>query len=585
MTAGGRIVLLTERGLARGSPPERDRMTGTELRWLAHYDEGVPASLAASDETLVDFFAATVARFSDRPALAFLNAELSYAELADEVARCATALTRLGVEPGTSVAIQLPNLPQTVIAFYAAISIGARVVMTNPLYTPREVEHQWNDADCKVAIVTDFNWKQKLEGVRAKVGIEHWIVAAIPEYLGFPLRQLAPLKLRKEDPPLWAKFDEEPMVHRFRKLVRRTPASPPAVALDRADVAVLQYTGGTTGPSKGAMLTHANLASNVEQINAWFTGVRYGQEVMLTCLPLFHVFGLTVAMNWAVRSGAKMVLLPNPRDFKTLVKSIEKHRVTLFPGVPALFNGLNNHPGIENVDVRSIRSCFSGSAPIAPDVLERFEELTGARIIEGFGMSETSPVTHVNPLHGVRKVGTVGIPVSDTEARCIDLEDGHELPPGEEGELVVRGPQVMAGYWNRPDETENVLEDGWMHTGDLAIMDEDGYFRIVGRKKDMINCGGLKVFPDEVDAILMAHESILEAATIGVPDERRGETVKSFIVLQPGATLAKSHVEAWCRENLAAYKVPREIEFLEELPKSSVMKVLRRELRDRESAG
>lgn len=555
----------------------------TERRWLASYDEGVPPSLDGVDGTLVDFLRDTVQRFPDRPALTFLNATLTYRTLGDQVDRLATALARAGVESGSSLAIQLPNLPQAVIAFYAALRIGARVVMTNPLYTPREIEHQWNDADIRTAVVMDFNWVPKLRELRPRVPVERWIVASIPEYLRFPLKQLAPWKLRREDPPLWARFDEEPGVQRFRALVDSTAPAPPAVELDPEDVAVLQYTGGTTGPAKGAMLTQANLAWNVEQVNAWFTGVRYGEEVMLTCLPLFHVFGLTVAMNWAVRTGAKMVLLPNPRDFKTLVKSIEKHRVTLFPGVPALFNGLNNYPGIEKIDVRSVRSCFSGSAPIARDVLERFEALTGARIIEGFGLSETSPVTHVNPLRGARKIGTVGVPVSDTEARCIDLDDGHTLPPGEEGELVIRGPQVMKGYWNRPEETRNALRDGWMHTGDLAVMDEDGYFTIVGRKKDMINCGGLKVFPDEVDEVLVAHEAILEAATIGIPDEKRGETVKSFIVLQPGATLAKSHVDAWCRERLAAYKVPREIEFLEELPKSSVMKVLRRELRARDA--
>jgi len=560
-------------------------MTTTARPWLAHYDEGVPESVGAVDATIVDFLEQTVERFPDRPALVFMNARMTYAELADEVARLAAALAELGAGPGTSVAIQLPNLPQTVIAFYAALATGARVVMTNPLYTPREIEHQWNDADCRVAVVMDFNWKSKLEGLRGKVPVEQWVVASIPEYLRFPLKQLAPLKLRFADPPRIAKFEPGPDVHGFRELVRSSSPSARRVSLKLDDVAVLQYTGGTTGPAKGAMLTHANLATNTEQTSVWFTGVRYGEEVMLTCLPLFHVFGLTVAMNWAIRTGAMMVLLPNPGDVKALVKSIEKHRVTLFPGVPALFNGLNNHPGIEDVDVRSVRSCFSGSAPIAPDVLERFEQLTGARIIEGFGMSETSPVTHVNPLGGTRKVGTVGIPVSDTDARCIDIDDGHDLPPGEEGELVVRGPQVMKGYWNRPDETANALRDGWMHTGDLAIMDEDGFFRIVGRKKDMINCGGLKVFPDEVDAVLVAHEDVDEAATIGVPDDRLGETVKSFVVLRPGATTSKSQLEAWCRESLAAYKVPRAIEFLDELPKSSVMKVLRRELREREVGG
>ncbi|MCL4158406.1 UNVERIFIED_CONTAM: hypothetical protein GTU68_025782, partial [Idotea baltica] len=351
------------------------------------------------------------------------------------------------------------------------------------------------------------------------------------------------------------------------------------------NIAVLQYTGGTTGVSKGAILTHGNLVANVHQMNAWFNGVRDGQEVMLICLPLFHVFGMTVGMLWAISNAAAMVLMPDPRDFKTLVKNVSKHGVSLFPGVPALFNGLNNYPGIDSIDVSSVRYCFSGSAPLPDDVCKRFESLTSSTIVEGFGMSETSPVALVNPLRGVRKLGSVGIPVSSTDAKVVDADDPTiEMPIGESGELVLRGPQVMQGYWNRPGETEKTIIDGWLHTGDLATMDEDGYFRIVGRKKDMISAGGFKVFPDEVDNILMAHPDILEAATIGVPDERRGETVKSFIVLQPGAKLSVEEIDEYCRKDLAAYKVPRQVEFLDELPKSTVMKVLRRELREMEIA-
>ena len=348
---------------------------------------------------------------------------------------------------------------------------------------------------------------------------------------------------------------------------------------------MLQYTGGTTGVSKGAMLTHRNLSFNVQQVHSWFPDMDEGNEVVLAALPLFHVFGLTVAMNWGIYCGGALALLPDPRDVKALVECVSGRRVTIFPGVPAMFNALNNYAGIESVDVSSVKSCFSGSAPIPVDVLERFEKLTGARILEGFGMSESSPVTHVNPLGGVRKVGTVGVPVPDTDAKVVDVDEGtRELAVGEEGELIIRGPQVMKGYWEKPGETAETLRDGWLHTGDLASVDEDGYFKIVGRKKDMINAGGYKIFPDEVDSVLMAHEGILEAATIGVPDPRRGETVKSFIVLQPGKDLGTDAIVEYCRERLAPYKVPREIEFLDELPKSTVLKVLRRELRDRELA-
>lgn len=556
-----------------------------ERTWHKSYDAGVPTSIDYQETCLSGFLDKSAKQLPDSTAVVFMNARLTYSQLAEHVDRLATALVALGVEPGVRVAIQLPNLPQTVIAFFAAMKVGAQVVMTNPLYTPREIEHQWTDAGCKLAITTDFLYYQKLRELRPKLGIETWILASIPEYLRFPLNLLAPFKLKQQQPPLYAKVAPEPGIHFFKQLIEHTPPAPPRLELDFDEVAVLQYTGGTTGPSKGAMLTHRNLSCNVQQVNAWFSDVEYGREVILTVLPLFHVFGLTVAMNWGIFAGAKLVLMPNPRDFKALVTNVAKHRVTVFPGVPALFNGLNNYPGIEKIDVRSVKSCFSGSAPIAPDVLEKFEQLTGARIIEGFGMSETSPVTHVNPLGGERKIGKVGIPVSDTDARCVEIEDGRsEVPPGQEGELIVRGPQVMKGYWNRPEATAETLQDGWMHTGDLAVMDTDGYFQIVGRMKDMINCGGLKVFPDEVDAVLMAHDKVLEAATIGVPDPKRGELVKSFIVLQPGQTLSKDELDKYCRELLAPYKVPREVEFIESLPKSSVLKVLRRELRERELA-
>lgn len=551
--------------------------------WYAAYDEGVPQALDVERVCMPEVLARTAQRFGDRPAVTFLNRTLDYTELDDAASRFAGALVDLGVEPGDRVAIQLPNVPQATIAFFGALRAGAVVVMTNPLYTLREVEHQWADADCKVAVTADFTWMDLIRENRARLRPEHYVVASIPEYLGFPLNWLAPLKLKKAEPRRWAKFPDEPGVSRFKKLVDRTAALTTPPELDFDGLALLQYTGGTTGASKGAMLTHANLSANVQQTVAWFTQVEQGREVLMTALPLFHVFGLTVCMNFGVWVGARLVLQPNPRDLPAVIKGIEKNRVTLFPSVPALFNALNEYAGIEDHDLRSIKSCFSGSAPIPPDVLRRFEELTGATIVEGFGMSETSPVTHCNPLLGERRIGTVGIPVSGTEAKVVSVDDGvTEMPLGEEGELVIAGPQVMQGYWQRPDETEKTLRDGWMHTGDLATIDAEGYFRIVGRMKDMINCGGLKVFPDEVDAVLMSHPDIVEAATIGVPDERRGETVKSFIVLRSGASLDEAAIEAFARENLAAYKIPREVEFLAELPKSTVMKVLRRELRDME---
>ncbi|MCP3916469.1 MAG: long-chain fatty acid--CoA ligase [bacterium] len=553
--------------------------------WHASYDEGVSPTVDYDERPLHVILAETAAARPNDPAVVFMNARLTWSEVKRDVDCLATALVGMGVEPGSAVAIQLPNLPQTVIAYYAALAVGARVVLTNPLYTLRELEHQWSDAECEVAIVTDFLWDQMVRPNRDKLFPTKWIVASIPEYLRPPLNWLAPFKLKRQDPPRYAKVVSEPGVYRFRELVRRTAPSPPNVDVAWDDVAVLQYTGGTTGASKGAMLTHANLSVNVQQMGVWFTGMAGDREVVLAALPMFHVFGMTVCMNWSARAGALMVLAPNPRDIQMLAKSIERHRVTIFPGVPAMFNAMNSLPGIDAMDVHCVKVCFSGSAPIADDVVRRFEKLTGATVIEGFGMSETAPVTHCNPLHGVRKLGSVGIPVPDTDAKIVDVDDdSKEMPQGQEGQLLVAGPQVMKGYWKQPEASACALKGGWMHTGDLAVIDADGYFRIVGRMKDMINCSGLKVFPDEVDEVLMSHEKILEAATIGVPDPSRGETVKSFIVLHPGETLTADEVEAYTRENLAAYKIPREVEFLDELPKSAVLKVLRRELRDRELA-
>ena len=554
-----------------------------ERPWHRAYDDGVPPSVDFDATPLSEWVARAAERWPDRPAVLWLNARLTYAQLHDEVERMASALAGMGVEQGTRVAIQMPNLPQLVIGYFAVLRLGGIVVMTNPMYTPHEVVHQWNDAGVEVALVMDFLYEQKLHEIRGAVPVREWVLASIPEYLRFPMRQIAPFKLRRRDPPAIAMAPAEEPVHRFRELVRSTEATAPGADVDADDVAVLQYTGGTTGVSKGAVLSHRNLGANVQQITAWFPDVEMGGEVVLAALPLFHVFGMTIAMNWAVWTGAGIAMQTDPREVAAIVRNIERHRVTLLPAVPAMFNAINRYPGIDKADLTSIKRCFSGSAPLAEEVLRRFEQLTGAVIIEGFGMSETSPVTHANPLGGTRKIGTVGVPVPNTDMKIVDPEDpSATMPVGTEGELLIRGPQVMQGYWQSPDETAQSLRDGWLHTGDLAVVDAAGYTTIVGRTKDMINCSGFKVFPDEVDQVLMAHPSVLETATIGVPDEARGETVKSFIVVQPGAHLTVAEVQDYCREQLASYKVPREIEFLDELPKSAVLKILRRELRARE---
>ena len=445
-----------------------------QRNWHTSYDKGVPTAIDYKELTIPQVFWETVKNFPNSPALVFLNCKLTYAEFGAEVEKCAAGFAELGVTLGTRVAIQLPNVPQAAISYIAALQLGAEVVMTNPLYTFRELEHQWRDSGCEVAVTMDFIWDDFVRDRRSELAPKKWVVASIPGYLRFPLNFLAPLKLKKQNPPRWAKVAPESDMILFKDMIKQASGPAPRPEFDWNQVAALQYTGGTTGPSKGAMLTHKNLCSNIQQIDGWFTGVKYGEEVLMTALPLFHVFGMSICMGWGMASGACMVLLPNPRDLPSVVKAIAKHKVTLFPGVPALFNGLNNFPGIEKIDVSSIKYCFSGSAPLPPDVMHKFESMTGSKIVEGFGMSETSPVTHCNPLNGVRKAGSVGIPVADTDARIVDIDTGTlDVPMGEEGELIVKGPQVMKGYWGRPDETANSIRDGWMHTGDLATVVPD----------------------------------------------------------------------------------------------------------------
>ncbi|MHC4379715.1 MAG: long-chain-fatty-acid--CoA ligase [Planctomycetota bacterium] len=552
-------------------------------RWFDHYEEGVPTSINFEDVPLGEFLEKAVRNYPESDAILFLNCRFSYRQLKEEVDRFATALAGLGAGKGTRIAVQAPNIPQTAIAYLAIQRLGAHAVMTNPLYMPREIEHQWNDASVEIAITMDFLWDQKVRAMRDKVPVREYIIASVPEYLKFPLNLLAPIKLKKADPPAIAKVKAEPGVHFFRKLLRSSAASPPQVQVDMDDIAVIQYTGGTTGVSKGAVLTHRNLSYNVQQVRSWFTGLEPGNEVLLAALPFFHIFGLTVCLTWPVAVGGAIVLQANPRDIDGMIKHITKHRVTLFPALPALFNAINQYPGVENLDLSCVKRCFSGSAPLPEDVQSRFEELTGAVIVEGFGLTETSPVVTANPCMGKRKIGHIGLPIPSTDVRIVDPEGGlPEVPVGETGELIVRGPQVMKGYLNREQETSNTIRNGWLYTGDLAVMDEEGYFKIVGRKKDMIIASGYNVFPDEIDRILMAHEKVFESCTIGVPDQKRGETVKAFIVPNPGETVSEQELVKWCSDEMAAYKVPKLWEFREELPKSAMMKLLRRELRDEE---
>lgn len=555
--------------------------------WHRHYDTGVPPALDFDERSLPVLVDRSASLFPHAPALIFRNRSLTYRDLQQEVTACAGGLAALGVTPGTRVAIHLPNLPQTVVAYYAVLSLGGVVVMTNPLYVEREIEHQWHDAGCAVAITTDASWVRRLRAIRSRLPVQRYVVTSIPEYFRQPLRTIAGLALRSRRPPLVATVTPEPGVHRWQDVLRGAGKAEapdrPAIRMD--DLAVLQYTGGTTGVPKAAMLTHGNLSYNAQQIAAWFVDAVPGREVMLGCLPIFHVFGMTVAMNFPLVIGGAIVLIPDPRDIPAMIDAIARHKVTLFPGVPQMFGAIVHSPAAARADLTSVTACFSGAAPMPTSLLERFETMTGSRIVEGFGLTEASPVTHINPLKGRRKVGSVGVPCPGTDMRLVSLEDGvSPVVAGAEGELLVSGPQVMQGYWDRPDETAAVLADGWLRTGDIARVDEDGYTFIVGRKKDMIIAGGYNIYPDEVDAVLLAHPAVRDAATVGVPDERRGENVKSYVVLKPGQQVTGSDLITYCRRELAPYKVPRLVEFVDQIPRSTIQKVLRRELRQRAAA-
>lgn len=547
--------------------------------WLKQYNPLVPHTIQYPDSCLPNLIEHVVSEFPERHATEFYGAKLTYRQLWDHILKMATGLAGLGVKPQTRVAIMLPNCPQTIIAYYATLWLGGVAVMTNPMYVEREMEHQWNDAGVEVLIVLDHLYP-RVEKVVPKTGIRSVIVTSLREYLPFYLKWLYPLKAKKQNLFMDVRYDEK--VRNFTALIRQNEPLASGCSLRSDDLALLQYTGGTTGVAKGVMLTHANILANVMQISAWFPELRRGQERLVAILPFFHVFGMTVTMNWALFTGSTIILVPK-FQVDEFLKLLQKSKPTIFPGVPTIFVAIVNHPKIADYDLSSIRFCITGSAPMPVEILTQFEKMTGSVIVEGFGLSESSPVTHVNPIGGVRKPGSIGLPVSDTDARLVPLDlSEQEVPVGEEGELVVKGPQVMKGYWNMPDETNQVLRDGWLYTGDIAKMDEDGYFYIVDRKKDMVIAGGYNIYPREIEEVLYMHPKVMDAVIIGIPDPYRGETVKAFVVPKPGVALTEKEVLDFCRTRLAAYKMPKVVELREVLPKTMVGKVLRRQLRAEE---
>ena len=550
--------------------------------WLKSYEKGVPETLKYEEICMPDILDRTAKQFPDKTALIFQGFTLNFKELKDMVDRFATCLTTFGVKQGDAVALLLPNVIPCVAAYFAILRIGGIVVMNNPLYSDTELEHQFNDSGSKVLVTLDLLGNRMID-LRPKTKIKQIVYTSIGDYLPFPKNLLFPLVGKKKK--LAADVKPAPDVFKWKDCIAQNAASQPAVKIGFGDVAMYQYTGGTTGVSKGVMLTHSNLSKQVQQLQAWFPKFTKGTEIMLGALPYFHVFGLSVSMNLSVHMGWAQVLVPRPQP-EPLLEAIGKFRPTFAPLVPTMYIGMLAHPNLKKTDMSCIKGAFSGSAPLPVEVIHDFEKATGAVIVEGFGMTETTPVTHVNPFAGgARKVGSVGAPISDTECRIVDLEDGvTDMPVGERGELIVRGPQIMLGYKGKPEETANTLKDGWIYTGDIATMDEDGYFYIVDRKKDMIITGGYNVYPRDIDEVYYEHPKVQEACSIGIPDAKRGESAKLFLVLREGETATQEEMIEYGRTKLAAYKLPVEVEFRKELPKTNVGKILRKTLKAEEMA-
>jgi long-chain acyl-CoA synthetase len=561
-----------------------------EKPWHKYYDEWVPASMdyprilldAMLKEAATKHPETTATIFGARVGKRLLDAPLVYRQLDGLVDRFAAGLQRMGVRQGDRVAIMLPNCPQFVIAAYGTWRAGGIVVCCNPLYVGREVEHLINDSGTETFVVMSSLY-ERLKGVRPNTALKRAIVTNVKEYFPPVLKLLFTMaKEKKEghrvdiagDPDTWW----------FQDVLRSAPERPEPVDVAPDDVSTLIYTGGTTGNPKGAQLTHMNLVSNAKMLCHW-NQAREAQDVMLAVMPYFHSYGLTVGMNVPIASALTMVQIPNPRDMTHVLQAIHKHKVTYYCGVPTMFVGFLNFPTRDQYRLDSLRFAVSAAAPLAPETQQQFEAVTGGMMLEAYGLTETSPCAAMDPI-GRPRAASIGLPVPDTDMKIVDTESGtHELPPCEQGEIIIKGPQVMKGYWNLPTETANAIrtgpdgQPGWFYSGDIGYQDDEGYFHITDRKKDMIIVGGYNVYPTEVEAVLFEHPAVKEAAVIGVQDENLLETVKAFVVLKPGQAATEQELVAFCKERLAAYRVPRMIEFREELPKSIIGKVLRKELR------
>jgi len=557
--------------------------------WLQFYDEGVPPSLDYPQVPLDRLLAESAAKHPDHPAIIFggavssrvMDKAVSYRQLDDAVNRFAAAMQKLGVKKGDRVAMFMPNCPQLVIAYYGTMRAGGIAVPSNFLYTADEMEHQLNDAGAEI-VVTLSSFYQRIHGIRGTTRLRHVIVTNIKEYFPTLLRVLFSLAREKKEGHRVELASEDDIW--FQSLLSEAAPEPTPVEVGFDDTACLIYTGGTTGVPKGAELSHRNVVSNAVAGSTWAHSREAG-EVSIGALPFFHSYGMTAVMNMSIAKACTMVLIPDPRDVLHIMGAISKHKATLYSAVPTSYVRINTHPQVKEFDLSSVRVCLSGAAPLPLSVQDAFQTITGGKLVEAFGMTEASPATHVNPLDR-NKIGTIGVPWPDTDSRIVDVDTGEEeLPQGDIGEMIMQGPQVMKGYWRMPTETANVLREHpslgpgvWLHSGDIARMDREGYFQIVDRKKDMIICGGFNVYPRDIEEVLYKHPAVKEAGVIGIPDEYRGETVKAFVVLKEGMAATEQEIIDYCREHLAKYKVPSSVKFRSSLPKSAMGKVLRREL-------
>ncbi|NCC24720.1 MAG: long-chain fatty acid--CoA ligase [Deltaproteobacteria bacterium] len=555
---------------------------GLNRVWLASYDREVKDSLEYEKIPVYEYLDRAAEKYPRRTAIVFNNWRMNYAKLKQASETVAVSLREYGVRKGDCVAIMLPNLPQTIIAYWGVLKAGAVAVMTNPLYMEKELLHHFNDSGAKVLITLDLLWP-KLQPLLSRLGLEKIFFTRISDGLRFPLNLLYKLKVAREKSAPDIPFDGD-VIRPWKDLLASKKSFEPMNLNPTDDLAMLQYTGGTTGVSKGVMITHANLGANVQQCQAMLHDLNGASHTVMGILPYFHIYGLTVCLNFATSIGATLAPFPRfvPAD---VLKAVHKIKPTIFPCAPSVFSALLYQKNIEKYDLSTIKYCISGSAPMPVELMDRFEKMTGASIIEGYGLTEASPITHLNPLRGKKKVGSIGLPFPDTDACIVDMEVGTvPLPPGKIGELVLRGPQVMKGYWNRPDETATALRNSWLYTGDIAYMDEEGYFYIVDRKKDLIISGGYNVYPREIDEVLHEHPKVKEAVAVGIPNETRGEIIKAYVVPKDGETITTAEILTFCREKLANYKIPKKVEFRTELPKTMVGKVLRRALREEEAA-